>query len=89
MSIPRYELRSVIYAINDEGVFMHDTIMESILGRPLTVNEKVLHRNGNGLDNRTANLALHRNGVRVDLDLTRRSLCLTSERSTATGPNTP
>jgi hypothetical protein len=46
------------YAINEHGVYMHDMIAESILGRPLHDNEWVDHINGNGLDNRRANMVI-------------------------------
>ncbi len=42
----------------DVAVFMEDAIMESHLGRKLSVNERVRHKNGDPLDNRDTNLEL-------------------------------
>jgi hypothetical protein len=39
-------------------VFMEDAIMELHLGRKLSTNERVRHKNGDPLDNRDANLEL-------------------------------
>ena len=47
-----------MHAVNDEGVYMEDMIMEMMLGRPLAENETVLHHNGDTLDNRDSNLSL-------------------------------
>lgn len=49
-----------VYRYDDNGnlIFMEDAIMEMRLGRKLTDNEEVVHKNGNPLDNRDANLEL-------------------------------
>lgn len=44
------------HAVNDEGVYMEDLIMESVLGRKLADNEVPWHANGDTLDNRNDNL---------------------------------
>lgn len=44
------------HAVNEDGVYLEDMIMELRLGRALRDNETVFHRNGNTLDNRDANL---------------------------------
>lgn len=45
-----------VHAISDDGIYMEDLIMESILRRPLADNETVFHENKNTLDNRRSNL---------------------------------
>lgn len=42
----------------DGFVCEHRLVMEAALGRTLADDETVAHRNGNGLDNRLANLEL-------------------------------
>ena len=52
-------LEGHVYRIDgDVAVFMEDAIMESHLGRKLSVNERVRHKNGDFLDNRDVNLEL-------------------------------
>ena len=48
-----------VYRIDgNAAVFMEDAIMELHLGRKLSTNERVRHKNGDPLDNRDANLEL-------------------------------
>jgi hypothetical protein len=52
-------LEGHVYRIDgDTAVFMEDAIMESRLGRKLSANERVRHKNGDFLDNRDTNLEL-------------------------------
>lgn len=51
------------HAVSEDGVYMEDLIMESILGRPLADDEVPWHRNSNTLDNRRSNLVLMKFGV--------------------------
>lgn len=43
---------------NEEIIYMEDAVMEQHLGRKLKATESVVHKNGNALDNRFANLEL-------------------------------
>ena len=54
------------HAVNEEGVFMEDMIMEHHIGRPLKPNEPVKHRNHDTLDNRDQNLYLTVDGIELD-----------------------
>lgn len=45
--------------INGRLVMEHRWVMEQVLGRPLTKDEVVHHKNGNRLDNRPENLEVH------------------------------
>jgi len=52
-------LEGHVYRIDGNvAVFMEDAIMESHLGRRLSLSERVRHKNGDPLDNRGANLEL-------------------------------
>jgi hypothetical protein len=52
-------LEGHVYRIDGNvAVFMEDAIMESHLGRKLSLNERVRHKNSDPLDNRDANLEL-------------------------------
>lgn len=44
--------------IEGKVVYMHNMIMEQILGRPLKDDEVVKHKDGNGLNNQRENLEL-------------------------------
>lgn len=44
--------------VNGRRIFEHRIVMETALGRRLTRDELVHHKNGNGLDNRLENLEL-------------------------------
>jgi hypothetical protein len=52
-------LQGHVYRIDgNRAIFMEDAIMESRLGRKLTATERVRHKNGDPLDNRSDNLEL-------------------------------
>ena len=51
-----YARRTIHEGYQQRNVRMHRTIMEKILGRPLTRSETVDHLNNDGLDNRRSNL---------------------------------
>lgn len=45
-----------LFALTPEGEPIHHLVAERMLGRRLAPNERVVHLNGNTLDNRRANL---------------------------------
>lgn len=53
------------HAVNENGVYMEDMLMELELGRPLANDEVVFHRNQDTLDNRRENLVLYKFGIHV------------------------
>lgn len=53
-----YAIRTIRTGGKKRAVFLHREVLESVLGRPLEPHEQVDHIDGDGLNNRCANLRL-------------------------------